>query len=152
MSRRFSILLVILVILSGLVGGAISGRIFAPRVAIAEEIITSKVLDVEELRVMSKSGKGGVLIRIDDDSGDGRITVFGEDGKIRNMIYSFESSGLISVFGKENKEGVSIYGGKDIGGSIGVKGKDEKIRAIIGVGKDGNGSIGLYDKNGGRLK
>ena len=37
MSKRMSILLVVLTIVSGLIGGAITGRIFTPKVAIAEE-------------------------------------------------------------------------------------------------------------------
>ena len=35
MTKRFSILLVVLTIVSGLIGGAITGRIFTPKVAIA---------------------------------------------------------------------------------------------------------------------
>jgi hypothetical protein len=44
MTKRFSILLVVLTIVSGLIGGAITGRIFTPKVAIAEETTQSKVL------------------------------------------------------------------------------------------------------------
>jgi len=57
MSKKFSILLVILTIVSGLIGGAITGRVFTPKVANAEEEIQSKILTVEGIRVVDKDGK-----------------------------------------------------------------------------------------------
>ena len=57
MSKRMSILLIVLIIVSGLIGGAITGRIFTPKVAIADETKQSKVLTVEELRIVDSSGR-----------------------------------------------------------------------------------------------
>ena len=67
MSKRFSIILVVLVIVSGLIGGVFSGRIFNAKSAIAEE---NNVLKANELNIMDKNGKlvltGSGLILYDE--------------------------------------------------------------------------------------
>lgn len=57
MSKRFSIFLVILTIVSGLIGGLISGRMFAVKPAMAVETKQSKVLTAEELRIVDVNDK-----------------------------------------------------------------------------------------------
>ena len=74
MSKWFSILLVILVIVSGLIGGAISERIFSPELAVAEGANQNNVLTVNELRVMDKNGNAGIAMIVDKNGG--RLNVF----------------------------------------------------------------------------
>ena len=74
MSKWFSILLVILVIVSGLIGGAISEHIFSPKLAVAEGANQNNVLTVNELRVMDKNGNAGIAMIVDENGG--RLNVF----------------------------------------------------------------------------
>ena len=71
MSKRFSILLVVLTIVSGLIGGLISGRIFAVSSAQAVETKQSKVLTAEGLRIVDKNGK--LLMKLGKESEDNSI-------------------------------------------------------------------------------
>jgi uncharacterized protein YneF (UPF0154 family) len=68
MSKRFSILLVMLTIVSGLVGGVISGKFFATRTVIAAETKQhAKVIEAEEFRLVDKNGKLFGKFAISDD-------------------------------------------------------------------------------------
>ena len=73
MSKRFSILLVVLTIVSGLIGGLISGRIFAVSSAQAVETKQSKVLTAEGLRIVDKNGK--LLMKLGKESEDNSIDI-----------------------------------------------------------------------------
>jgi hypothetical protein len=78
MSKRFSILLIVLTIVSGLIGGAITGRIWMPKVAIAQDATQNKVLTVEKLRIVDKNGKVGASLSV-DESGSA-VLDFGSGG------------------------------------------------------------------------
>jgi hypothetical protein len=155
MTKRFSILLVALTIVSGLIGGAITGRIFTPKVAVAEETTQGKVLTVEELRVVDESGK--LLMKLGkkdtaltpyglfiyDNSGEfhavmgvdesgGSVNVFGKDNEIGVMMNTNESGGIVAVASKGGKVGVGMSANES-GGHVSVFGKDGNSKANIGI-------------------
>jgi hypothetical protein len=171
MSKRFSILLVVLTIVSGLIGGAITGRIFTPKVAISEEEKQSKVLTVEELRIIDKSGKllmqlgkspndkNFCGLAIYDNSGNsvaflgngynnGTVIVSGKGGDA--MMRVDESGGNISVSDK-SCEG-AVIGMRPSGGHVIVHSKDCAIGAMMSINESGDGAVYLFDKNGNKLK
>ena len=156
MSKRFSILLVVLTIVSGLVGGAITGRIFTPKVAIAAEATPSKVLTVEELRIVDENGKVGAVMCVTEDGGN--VKVLGKNGKGGAMMGVVNSSGtaggVVSVHDGKSCAMMTInrYYTNESGGSVTVLDKNGKVRAVMCVNEHGNGVIGLLDKNGNKLK
>ena len=168
MSKRFSILLVVLTIVSGLIGGAITGRIFTPKVAIAEETTQSKVLTVEGLRVVDKDGKllmnlgkgdkapldsyglfvfdnsGNVVVRATIDVGKGKILVSGEAGNA--MMSVGKSGGGVIVTDKSGEVGAMI-GVKESGGVVAVNDKSGEARATMDADESG-GSFCVVGKDG----
>lgn len=179
MSKRFSILLIVLTIISGLIGGAITGRIFAVNPAQAVEMKQSKVLTAEELRIVDKDGKIVTFMSVDTNGGS--VSVFGKDGKVcviqpnsmrisdfdsksdrkgspfRDLVYvgaeaSDKNGGLIWVADRDGK-GRAEMSVNEYGGQFGAFNKvDDKVKAGIGINEYGHGSIGLWDKDGYRLK
>ena len=155
MSKRFSILLAVLTIISGAIAGATSGRIFATKIAAAEETNRCGILTVEGLRVVDKEnnllmalGKRDVAKIPFDDYG---LYIFDGNGRIMSFIRSDESEGVIGVFGKDYKGGTVIMINES-GGTVDIFGKDGKRAARIGMDKSGNGVVGLWDKNGYKLR
>jgi hypothetical protein len=167
MTKRFSILLIVLTIVSGLIGGAITGRIFTPKVAIAEEATQSKVLTVEELRVVDKDGKE-LMILGKNDTNYG-LTIFDKNGRVIAAICtekSGESNGIvivsdkdgggtasmdvserggtINVFGKDGRASMRIW---EYGGGVDVFSKDSGGTASMGVSERG-GTINVFGKDG----
>jgi hypothetical protein len=105
-----SILLVVLTIVSGLIGGAITGRIFTPKVAIAEEAIQSKILTVERLRVVDKDGK--LLMQLGLGLGNAKspdsygLTIYDNSGSVVvGMGVLDESGGSIGVSSSKDLSG-----------------------------------------------
>ena len=141
MSKRFSILLVVLTVISGLIGGAITGRIFTPKVA--------KVLTVEELMVVDKSGK----LRMKLGKGDVNknrygLAIYDNSNDIGAMMSVDESGGIVSVGGKNSHVFMSVDKSVDeSGGTVSVAGKDGKIRAFMMVDESG-GTVGVGGKDG----
>jgi hypothetical protein len=68
MSKRFSILLVVLTIVSGLVSVAISGRVFAVKPAIAVGTKQNEILTVKALRVVDKDDILRAMLWINADN------------------------------------------------------------------------------------
>jgi hypothetical protein len=137
MTKRFSILLIVLTIVSGLIGGAITGRIFTPKVAIAEEATQSKVLTVEELRVVDKDGKE-LMILGKNDTNYG-LTIFDKNGRVIAAICTEKS-------GESN--GIVIVSDKDSGGTASM-GVSERGGTINVFGKDGRASMRIWEYGGG---
>jgi hypothetical protein len=150
MTKRFSILLVVLTIVSGLIGGAITGRIFTPKVAIAEEAAQSKVLTVEGLRVVDKDGK--LLIVLGNDAGipnrapldNYGLFILDKSGSVRANM---EADGNGGSFMASGKGGVSSMGVDESGGIVSVYGKYIKSKAVMGLYKD-SGAVSVFSNAG----
>jgi hypothetical protein len=162
MSKRFSILLVVLVIVSGLIGGIISGRIFAPKVAIAEETTQNKVLTVEELRVVDKDGR--LLMNLGQSDKEPFVNCYGlfiynNSGDVgvnihvrprmggRVLVYSEDDSAevgsaIVQVYGKDS--GAMMNADKS-GGSISVYAKDNEGMARMSANKSSS-AVNVYGK------
>ena len=149
MSKRFSILLVVLTIVSGLIGGAITGRIFTSKVAKVEETKQSKMLSVEELRIVDKDGETKVIIST-DDGGNGTIFVVGKDSKPKVAMWVDESRGNVILYGEGGKP-VTVLTITEDGGVVNMSDKDGNPRICIGVNDLGDGGIGLFDRNGNQI-
>jgi len=143
MSKRFSILLVFLTIVSGLIGGVISGRIFTPKVAIAEEAKQSKILTVEGLRVVDKDGK--LLVQLGKNDELNRYGLFIYDHSLIRTIMSVddEIGGYVLVSGKD---GIAIMNIEETGGNVSVYGKNDESAAGMCVNKNGGGAVIVYGK------
>jgi hypothetical protein len=123
MSKRFSILLVVLTIVSGLVGGAITGRIFTPKVAIAEEATQSKILTVEELRVVDKSGK---LLMTLGKAKKAPLDCYGlfilnNSGETTSSMHVDESGSHVFLLSKDGS--VGMHAEKFVGGNVILSGE-----------------------------
>jgi len=90
MSKRFSILLVVLTIVSGLIGGAITGRVFTPKVAIAE-VVNQDKKETWEYGVFSISNF------------QDRITL---ENNINSEVYAWSVSGEVII---ENKKTIEEF-------------------------------------------
>jgi len=149
MSKRFSILLVILTIVSGLIGGAITGRVFTPKVAIAEETTQSRILTVEELRVVDKDGKELMYLGKAKKAPFDRYGLFILDnrGSAKATISAGEKyGGAVLIQGKDDESGVSMIVGEN-GGAVLVQGKDGESEALMMVSENGGG-VSVSDKDG----
>lgn len=145
MSKRFSILLVVLTIVSGLVSGAITGRIFAPKVAIAEEATTNKVLTIERLKIVDKNDK--LLIELGKSKTNENcygLTIYDNSGNVGASIDVSEYGGSVDVYGKDcrNKKGNASMSAGGAGAIVSASGND-KAKTMMSV--DG---ISLFDKDG----
>lgn len=176
MTKRMSILLIVLTIISGLIGGSITCRIFTPRVAIAEETMQGKILTVEGLRVISNDGKLLMQLGKDPDNAEKGygLFIYDSSGIARSIVSVCKSNvysgGYIGVVGKDsdtmitdNMVNVSSKDGNTMmtDHSIDIS-RDDKITIMITdkiisiSGKNGNatmnvdeagGNIGVFDKN-----
>jgi hypothetical protein len=163
-----SILLVILTIISGLIGGAITGRIFAVKPAMAEETKKAKetleetvkrhenmlaaiafVLDhqlksltTHEIKVVDENNN--VFVKIGkDDSGKTEgygLYIYDSSGKSKAIMKVNESGGTFSVYGKDSSGAMMMVG--EHGGSFTAHDKDGKTRASMDAGESG-GSISV---------
>jgi len=165
MTKRFSILLVVLTIVSGLIGGAITGRIFAPKVAIAGEATQSKVLTVEGLRVVDKDGNLLIYLgKLADKAVMQEIPAIIEDAygvSDSRGLYIFNTNGSPEVFMQilktggsvcvSDKDGFAIMDVNETGGNVGVFGKEDNAGAmphvLVGVRENG-GYVTVCGKDG----
>jgi len=162
MSRKFSVLLVLLIIVFSSLGGFIAGRLFtrmfARKIVIAEEAKRSKILTVGGLNIVDKNGK--LLIKLGREAGaDGHgLYIYGQKGSmsistnqrgadinilegLSNVIISSKLIALQNVnFGRAEMK-VS----ENEGARIVVGGKGSKGRAEMSVNEYG-GNLAVYDK------
>jgi len=147
MTKRMSVIIVVLTIVSGLIGGAITWRIFTPKVAIAEESTQSKVLTVEGLRVVDKNGK--LLIELGKSEADVNsygLAIYDSSGMPNTIISTDANGGAVVVTDNNGKPGASMRV-REYGGSVNVYGKDSKSGAIFGVDANG-GAVAVHDNDG----
>ena len=83
---------------------------------------------------------------------DGRLYVFGGDGKIRASMGTVKHGGEVRVTDKHEKKGAKM-GVDEHGGMVAVSGKAGRdSKAVMGVNEYGDGALSTWDKNGYRLK
>jgi len=161
MTKRMSILLVVLTIVSGLIGGAITGRIFTPKVAIAEEATQSKILTVEGLRVIDEGGEeimylGKLAVDksvmrqpailnaygLSDSRG---LYIYDNNGNAGITLGMFKSGGFVLASNKDGR-GIAMMCAEDSGGAVTVN-KDGKVGAMMSI-EDSGGALSVFNKDG----
>jgi len=152
MSKKFSVLLVVLTITFSLLGGLIAGRLFTPKVAVAEEANQSKVLTVEGLRIVDKNGKLLMKLGQDDFLLTYNIDSYGVYIYDGNEIGLAEMSmgndgGYVGIFGKDGQPKVSLMV-KELNGEVSISNKDGMRKAVMGVDEIGGGEVIVSGKNG----
>lgn len=160
MSKRMSVLLVLLTVVSGLIGGVISGRIFAPKVAIAEEAKQSKVLTVEGLNIVDDNGKLLMKLGTINEAKKYRYGLFLYDQKGSENAAIEQNSFMVT----EDVPALRLRGGTVLtypcltiqdrnhslyatAGSGIFLHNTEKLVARIGYSNNGNGEIEVSNKN-----
>ena len=128
--RQYGIVL-ILAVITGFAGGALSGRVFQVRPALAQsessEIIQARMFDLQ-----GKEGSGSATLSIDDD-GNPHLIFYDKEHQSRMMLGTDENGVSLSLFDK-----------------------DGSIRMVLGVEKPGVNEeempyISLLDNNYGRV-
>jgi len=166
MTKRFLILLVVLTIVSGLIGGAITGRIFIPKVAIAEKMTQSKILTVEELRVVDKDGK--LLMKLGtlvDREGLGitpesakdpyeslynhGLDIYDDSGDSKASISVFRDGGYVRMSGKGDttNSAAAVIGVNKLGGKVMISAEGGKPCVMMYTTED-DGFVSVFSKDG----
>ena len=152
MSKRFSILLVVLTIVSGLIGGLISGRIFAVNPAQAVEAKQNKVLTAEELRIVDKNGKMRMILGQAKDHLDYYgLAICDNSGRVGAVMDVNESRSSFRAFGKNGNVQASMNV-DEFGSGVSVFEKDGKIGAMINVDESGSIFSLSFGKGDGKAK
>jgi hypothetical protein len=170
MSKRFSIQLVVLAIVSGLVSGVVSGRFFATRSAVAtvtkqkvdanflslkSAAISCSTLDCNSLRVVDFAGKEWVTIGIRKFNGQeySMIDMYNANGTVLSLKGNPEG-GILDICGEHGKGSVIsvIMSADENGGYVTVWDKSYKAGASMEISKYGYGSIYAWGKDGYKLR
>ena len=170
MSKRMSILLVVLTIVSGLIGGAISNYVFItrsalatdsklskdvkiepvkdkvkpmdpPNLVVAEDINQSKVLTVEGVRVVDKDGKLLMALGKAKENSYG-LFIYNSSGDPEAYLGMLKSGCGVGILGKDGELVASMVAFKD-SGIICVR-KEGNTRAMMSVDDSG----GIFSVNG----
>ncbi|MDQ1327490.1 MAG: hypothetical protein QG641_773 [Candidatus Poribacteria bacterium] len=147
MSIGFSILIIFLAIVSGLIGGAVFCRLFAHK-AITRKTIQS-ILTVEGLRVVDKSDKllmefGKSDKVLSDTYG---LYIFGKDGKIEASMGIEACNGGFVNLSDRTGEGFAMMSVDESGASVTIFGKGGKIGAGMRVDESG-GNVSVSSRIG----
>ena len=150
MSRKLSILLILLVVVFSLLGGFIAGHLSTPKITIVEEADQSNILTVEKLKIANESGK--LLIELGSGTGiDSDLLIYDQKGSYINQSNEWES--ILGGLGRPSGgDGLFIYGQED---SIRMYIGHSESCISIGEGFSSHAIIssriiGLQNKNFGR--
>jgi len=164
MKRKQYSLLVALTLLAGLVGGAMSNRVFMAEIAAAQETKQhEEVIIAEEFRLVDESGKTRVVLGTGPAGTTNGVWVYDEDGNnvcaslgvhengepflglinIKKLSLCVADSQLLSFTGTEGKVSIGTLGsaslsiGSSAGNSIKLElSRENKEASVILFGKD----------------
>lgn len=174
MNRRQYLLLVVLTVVAGLVGGAVSNRVFVAKIALAQEDTQEdkavdrpfdlskylegltpldkdkkqheKVIIAQEFRLVDKDGKTLGRFGLSEVGGP-RLVLSDENGLPRAMLSLSSGNPVLSLHGKDTD--VSIAAGvlSEAPWMVLVD-RDGTPRACLRLQPDGSPSLHLCDKGG----
>ena len=134
MRRREVLLLVALTVVAGLVGGALSNRVFMARIATAQEAEQQrKVITAEEFRLVDEDGRARAVLTL------------GSKGNVSISFYDRYDESRVEL--GLSPEGQPILKLLDQG-SLEFLDKNGQIRVKVDVTYDGSPSLRLYDEDG----
>ena len=159
MSKKFSVLLVMLTIIFSLFGGLIAGRLFTRKISITEEDKQLEILTVGELNIVDESSKlrmklgkgmveGGYGLFLYDEKGLMRISI--EPSGRRSRIVIIGNNVHSETFGntfyvQDLDKGSAYFRVSDDGPEIGFRDKNGNTAAKMSTNKYG-GNFTVYEK------
>jgi hypothetical protein len=134
MRRREVLLIIALTVVAGVVGGALSNRVFMARTAAAQEAEQQrKVITAEEFRLVDEDGKIRAVL-VAGSKGDISINFYDRYDENRATLgLSSEGQPVLKLFDQ---------------GSLEFADKNGQIRVRVDVAYDGSPSLRLYDEDG----
>jgi len=150
MDRKQFSLLVVLVIVSGFIGGMVSGQVLPVQTENEmQELITAKHIDAKSIKVEAILANNIVVKQT--DAKDGGI-LFINQNNIPRITIVFDEPGdpIISIWDHNHKLRLSLGTGKKYDGAgIVIYDKNSKPRLTLGMQENENGTgIIIYDENG----
>ena len=154
MKRKQYLLLVVLTVVAGLIGGAVSNWILMARAAVAQEVPT--VIKAKQFRLVDDLGNIHSIWGLSAGNANGTINFYDKNGKIRStlndggiglhdeneiMRMSVSSSGLL-ISDKNDKSRVAVTEDR-----ISFQDKNKKLRVIMGIDSDDTPQFKLYDEH-----
>ena len=91
-------------------------------------------IECTKLRIVNEDGKNRVVLAT-RETGEGRLSVYDEDGDTAISLGVVESGGYVSVW--QNGKSFARLAVLEDGGTVVVDGKDGKSGVILGIGKHG---------------
>ncbi len=143
--RHATILLV--AVGSGLLGGALSVRLF-PVAQVSAEERHAKVIEAEEFRVVEKDGKPCGRFHVDRD-GRPALFLFDKHGEVRAVLGVTPSgSPHLALSDKDGRVRATLGVWPDERAALFLNDKEEKTRVTVTVSADGSPNLAVSDRNG----
>lgn len=125
MNRKQYLLLVALTVVSGLIGGAVSNRVFMARSAVAQ---SNNVLEVEMLRIVDENGMPKISFMIED--GEPKMVFIGKE--CRAGAHLSIQNGNVSLALKDDNGRFAILGVAELG----FMDQNGKVRLALGLAEE----------------
>ena len=154
MSRKESGLMLVLALIAGLVGGAISGRFIVGDPVNAQEtpkrakIIEAELVQATGFQVIDKNGTPRAHLGTRPDGSKTSLMIGYEKGQPIAMISTLpDGSVSVGIAGPDGRNSMLSW---DVGGRMGLTlfDKNQKIRSEISLGLDGSPTMIFRDNNG----
>ena len=146
MKRKQYLLLVVLTIVSGLVGGAVSNWLLMPKMAVADEkqpiMSGDKVITANAFHLVNEENR--IRAKLEMADGNARLSLLNEKGQTRLRLYGDGYTGMY-LFSNERRAGIAL--GMSPGGSPIMGFYDKAGRLCMSfLSSSGSSSIHFHDE------
>ncbi len=139
MGKKPYVVMLILALIAGVIGGALSSKIFWRQEGTPEDLELRKVIVANEIHLVDQDGKARWVLAISRD-GEASVTFVNKDGWAP-MAMGVNRNGLPFF-------NMILQPGKGAGPSLALMDGGMKNRAVLGLWEDGEPYLRLLDRNG----